>query len=239
MAYLKVSNLTIGYEGMAVAEHISVEVNPGDYVCIVGENGAGKSTLMKTILHLQKPMAGEISYEEYGIGYLPQQTVVQKDFPASVWEIVLSGNLAKSGLRPFYSKTERSLAKKNMENMEIWDLRKQCYRNLSGGQQQRVLLARALCASSIMLFLDEPVAGLDPIVTAQFYHLLEKINRDGMTILMVSHDLKMAMQYATHILHIGKEDVFFGTKEEYGNSDVARDFHELEERGMTDAGSDG
>ncbi len=239
MAYLKVSDLTIGYEGMAVAEHISFEVNPGDYVCIVGENGAGKSTLMKTILHLQKPMAGEISYEEYGIGYLPQQTVVQKDFPASVWEIVLSGNLAKSGLRPFYSKTERSLAKKNMENMEIWDLRKQCYRNLSGGQQQRVLLARALCASSRMLFLDEPVAGLDPIVTAQFYHLLEKINRDGMTILMVSHDLKMAMQYATHILHIGKEDVFFGTKEEYGNSDVARDFHELEERGMTDAGSDG
>ena len=215
-------------------------INEHEKVALVGINGAGKTTLFRLIVGELTPDSGEVILaKNSSIGYLPQQTVVQKDFPASVWEIVLSGNLAKSGLRPFYSKTERSLAKKNMENMEIWDLRKQCYRNLSGGQQQRVLLARALCASSRMLFLDEPVAGLDPIVTAQFYHLLEKINRDGMTILMVSHDLKMAMQYATHILHIGKEDVFFGTKEEYGNSDVARDFHELEERGMTDAGSDG
>ena len=197
MAYLKVSNLTIGYEGMAVAEHISFEVNPGDYVCIVGENGAGKSTLMKTILHLQKPMAGEISYEEYGIGYLPQQTVVQKDFPASVWEIVLSGNLAKSGLRPFYSKTERSLAKKNMENMEIWDLRKQCYRNLSGGMKQRVGIAQVLLGDPKVLVFDEPTAGLDPEERSRFKAMVRELG-DKKTILISSHivsDIKEVCDY--------------------------------------------
>ena len=225
MSYLQVKDLSIGYEGTPVAEHIEFEASRGDYLCIVGENGAGKSTLVKTLLHLQKPLSGEIIYEEQGIGYLPQQTVVQRDFPASVWEIVLSGMLPNCGRRPFYSKKEKEMAKANMERMEIWNLRKHCYRNLSGGQQQRVLLARALCASSKMLFLDEPVSGLDPKVTAQFYELLEKLNKEGMTIIMVSHDIQAALQYATHILHVGGEYTFFGTVEEYQNSEIGREFY--------------
>ena len=224
-AQLKVKDLSIGYEGTPVAEHIEFETKQGDYLCIVGENGAGKSTLVKTLLHLQKPLSGEIVYEEQGIGYLPQQTIVQRDFPASVWEIVLSGMLPGCGRRPFYSKKDKETAKANMEKMEIWDLRKHCYRNLSGGQQQRVLLARALCASSKMLFLDEPVSGLDPKVTGQLYELLECMNQEGMTIIMVSHDIQAALQYATHILHVGGEQTFFGTVEEYRNSEIGREFY--------------
>ena len=155
MAYIQCEDLVLGYEGTSVAEHISFSVEMGDYLCIVGENGAGKSTLMKTLLGLTPLMGGHIAYsdtlEAHAIGYLPQQTFVQKDFPASVWEIVLSGTLSQCGWRPFFQKTQKQLAEKNMRRMDIWDLRKECYRNLSGGQQQRVLLARALCASSKLL----------------------------------------------------------------------------------------
>lgn len=217
MALLKADNLAIGYEGVAVADNISFELERGDYLCVVGENGAGKSTLLKTLLRLQKPLSGHIIYEKEGVGYLPQQSVIQKDFPASVWEIVLSGNLSKLGRRPFYSDAEKKCARTNMERMGIWELRKKCYRNLSGGQQQRVLLARALCASSDILFLDEPVSGLDPKATSEFYELLNDINADGMTIIMVSHDMEAARSYASHILHIGKDYVFFGTAAEYAS----------------------
>lgn len=224
MSCLTVEDLSIGYEGLPVAEHISFKVNHGDYLCIVGENGAGKSTLVKTLLHLQKPLSGQIQYEEQGIGYLPQQTIIQKDFPASVWEIVLSGCLAGCGSKPFYSKADKALAKANMDKMQIWDLRKKCYRNLSGGQQQRVLLARALCSSSEMLFLDEPASGLDPKVTIEMYELLEQLHKEKMTIVMVSHDMQAAMTYATHILHVGKDETFFGTLEEYKNQEISHAF---------------
>ena len=163
---LDVKNLSIGYEGKPVAEDINFSVKEGDFLCIVGENGAGKSTLVKTLLRLTKPLSGEIVFKEEGIGYLPQQTVVQRDFPASVWEIALSGNISKLGARPFYRAEEKKRAEDNLKRMGIWNLRKECYRNLSGGQQQRVLLARALCASEKLLVLDEPVSGLDPKVTA-------------------------------------------------------------------------
>lgn len=225
MSVIKVKDLSIGYEGKKVAGNINFTVEDGDYLCIVGENGAGKSTLVKTILGLQKPLSGEIFFSENGIGYLPQQTVVQKDFPASAWEIVLSGNLFKLGKRPFYSIKEKKCARKNMEQMGIWDLRKKCYRSLSGGQQQRILLARALCASEHILFLDEPVSGLDPKVTADFYKLIQGLNEEGKTILMVSHDMQAALRYASHILHIGKADFFFGTTEEYKKTEIAETFH--------------
>lgn len=219
---LEAKNLSVGYEGKAVVENINFQVNKGDYVCLVGENGAGKSTLVKTLLNLNKPISGEIIFEENGIGYLPQQTVVQKDFPASVWEIVLSGNLSHLGRRPFYGKKEKDTAKKNMERMGIWELRKKCYRNLSGGQQQRVLLARAMCASDQILFLDEPVSGLDPKVTAEFYELTKELNQSGITIVMVSHDLHAVLDFSSHILHLGKEEVFYGTTKEYLMSDIAK-----------------
>lgn len=219
---LEVNDLSIGYDGKTVANNISFQANAGDYLCIVGENGAGKSTLVKTLLNLNKPISGEIKFKEDGIGYLPQQTIVQKDFPASVWEIVLSGNLSHLGWNPFYSKIEKDTARKNMERMGIWELRKKCYRNLSGGQQQRVLLARALCASDKILFLDEPVSGLDPKVTSDFYELTKELNNSGITIIMVSHDLHTVLDFTSHILHIGKDEVFYGTTEEYLKSDIAR-----------------
>lgn len=224
---LKCENLTLGYDGRAVVENLNFEINSGDYLCIVGENGSGKSTLMKTILNLQSPISGKIEtgdgLHRNEIGYLPQQTVVQRDFPASVWEIVLSGNLSQTGLKPFYSKADKERSMKNLERMGIADLKKRCYRELSGGQQQRVLLARALCATKKLLLLDEPVSGLDPKVTAEMYALIEGLNKQGITVIMISHDIGAAVKYATHILHIGSE-VFFGTKEEYLFSDKGSAF---------------
>lgn len=227
MALLSIQNLTVGYETGAVAENLSFTVNAGDYLCIVGENGSGKTTLMKTLLGLRDPLGGEIvpgdGLQRGEIGYLPQQTIVQRDFPASVREIVLSGCQARVGLRPFYRKKEKALAEEAMERMGITELKERCYRELSGGQQQRVLLARALCATRKLLLLDEPVSGLDPVVTAELYELISGLSRDGITIIMISHDISAAVQYATHILHIGRE-VFFGTKEEYLHSDIGRFF---------------
>lgn len=227
MYYIKCKDLVLGYEGIPVAEHISFEVNEGDYLCILGENGAGKSTLMKTLLGLTPLMGGSIVYggglEQYEIGYLPQQTFVQKDFPASVWEIVLSGTLPKCGRRAFFGRAERTLAEENMKRMDIWNLKKECYRNLSGGQQQRVLLARALCASSKLLVLDEPVTGLDPKVTVEFYQLIKDLNNEGLTIIMVSHDIHAAVKYASHVLHVEKERSFIGTTKEYMRSDFWKD----------------
>lgn len=228
MAYIKCEDLVLGYDGVAVTEPIRFEVNQGDYLCIVGENGAGKSTLMKSILQLISPMQGKIikgdGLETYEIGYLPQQTVVQKDFPASVWEIVLSGNLSKCGRRPFYNRQEKKNVEDIMKRLDIWDLRKTCYRNLSGGQQQRVLLARALCATTKLILLDEPVTGLDPKATAEFYQLIAELNRSGITVIMVSHDIQASVQYATHILHIGKKQMFYGKKSDYLKSDAWKVF---------------
>lgn len=218
MAQLKCENLKLGYNSKVVAENISFEVNKGDYLCIVGENGSGKSTLMKTLLHLIKPLSGTIetgdgvSADE--IGYLPQQTEVQRDFPASVKEIVLSGCQSRCGRRPFYNKAEKQLALDAMEKMGISNLAKKCYRELSGGQQQRTLLARAFCATQKMLLLDEPVTGLDPIATEEMYSLIKNLNDNGITIIMISHDVDAALKYATHVLHIGKE-VFFGKVGDY------------------------
>lgn len=232
MSYIICEDLILGYEGTLVAEHISFSVESGDYLCIVGENGAGKSTLMKTLLGLTPLLGGKIQYGDglaaYEIGYLPQQTFVQKDFPASVWEIVLSGTLSKCGWRPFFDRAQRQLAQENMKRMDIWNLKKECYRNLSGGQQQRVLLARALCASSKLLVLDEPVTGLDPRVTAEFYQLIRELNREGLTIIMVSHDIHAAVKYASHILHVEKEKSFIGTTHSYVRSDFWRELGAIE-----------
>ena len=221
MTQLLCRDLTLGYDQKSILEHLNFEVNAGDYLCIVGENGSGKSTLMKTILGLQPPLAGTVERGDglraNEIGYLPQQTLVQRDFPASVEEIVLSGRQGRTGFWPFYRKADRESAEKNMERMGITAFRKRCYRELSGGQQQRVLLARALCATEKMLLLDEPVSGLDPKVTADMYQLIQGLNEEGITIIMISHDIAAAVQYASHILHIGKK-VFFGTREEYQHS---------------------
>lgn len=228
MAQLTCQNLTVGYDGRTVLQGLNFEVNPGDYLCIVGENGSGKSTLMKTILGLQAPIGGTIltgdGLRKNEIGYLPQQTQVQKDFPASVREIVLSGCQGRCGRRPFYSKDEKQLAAEAMDKMQVTQLAGRCYRELSGGQQQRVLLARALCATRKMLLLDEPVSGLDPKVMAEMYERIEKLNREeGITVIMISHDISAALRYASHILHIGSA-LFFGTKADYLQSPQGKVF---------------
>ena len=228
MAQLTCQNLCVGYDGKTVLQDLNFEVLAGNYLCIVGENGSGKSTLMKTILGLQPPISGRIltgdGLRKNEIGYLPQQTIVQKDFPASVRESGLFGWQGRCGSRPFYSKEEKQLALDAMEKMQITQLEKRCYRELSGGQQQRVLLARALCATQKILLLDEPVSGLDPKVTAEMYALIEKLNReDGITLIMISHDITASVKYASHILHIG-DTVFFGTKSEYLRSPQGRLF---------------
>ena len=234
MAYITVRDLKLGYDARVIAEGIRFTVNAGDYLCIVGENGSGKTTLMKTLLGLREPARGQITVgdglKQNEIGYLPQQTAIQKDFPASVREIVLSGCQGGCGMRPFYSQKEKRLAAENMERMGISDLAGRCYRELSGGQQQRVLLARALCATRKVLLLDEPVSGLDPRVTAELYDLIAELNREGVTIIMISHDITAALRYASHILHIGTT-VYFGTKDEYRMSEAGRFFLARQEGG--------
>lgn len=223
-------DVTLGYENKVVAKNLNFKIDQGDYLCVVGENGTGKSTLIKTLLGLIKPLNGEVianvqGKNHKGVGYLPQQTQAQKDFPASVWEVVLSGVLNNDHRCPFYNKKDRAEAEKNMEKLNILDLKKRCYRELSGGQQQRVLLARALCATDSVLILDEPVTGLDPAASMELYETIKDLNKkENVTIIMVSHDIKNALNYATHILHLEQEKDFFGTVEEYKKSNVSNMF---------------
>ncbi len=210
MMQIELKNVTLGYEGMAVAEGVDLVINEGDYLAIVGQNGSGKSTLMKTILGLTAPLSGEIVFGEgfsrKDIGYLPQISPIQKDFPASVREIVYSGFLNRLGKRPFYTKEMKEKAEENMELLGLEDLKDACYRDLSGGQQQRVLLARALCATSKMLLVDEPVSGLDPEAQYEMYGILHHLNHNlGVTIIMISHDLVAVDKYAGHVLTMGRE----------------------------------
>lgn len=231
MPQIVCENASLGYDGKSIVTGLSFTVNAGDYLCIVGENGSGKSTLMKTILNLTPPLAGSIRMEGLKptqIGYLPQQTQVQRDFPASVLEIVLSGFQGQRGWRPFYTKEEKATADANLKKLGLDGFQRRCYRELSGGQQQRVLLARALCATQKCLLLDEPISGLDPKAAAQMYEIIQQLHREGITIIMISHDVGVALADATHILHIGKH-LFFGTKEGYLHSGIGRAFLSEEE----------
>lgn len=225
MALITCKDLTLAYENHIVVENLSFEVNPGDYLCIIGENGSGKTTLMKALLGLKKAKHGIIEFgdglRKNEIGYLPQQTFVQRDFPASVYEVVLSGCLNRSGLRPFYTKAEKQQALENMAKLNITALKDACYRELSVGQQQRVLLARALCATQKLLLLDEPVTGLDPVATGELYELIDHLNhKHGITVIMISHDITSAVMRATHILHLHQSLTFFGKKEEYAACEI-------------------
>lgn len=227
MALIEIKNASMGYEGKIVLSDINLKINEGDYVCIVGENGSGKTTLMKCLLGLLSVQSGSITYGDglmqCEIGYLPQQTVLQKDFPASVSEVVLSGCLNKKHTL-FYSKEQKETAAKNMELTGIYPLRKKCFRELSGGQRQRVLLARALCATHKLLILDEPVTGLDPKASADMYALIKNLNKNGITIIMVSHDITASVNNASKILHLSKNTYFYGTAHQYLHSDIGRKF---------------
>lgn len=228
MALITCENVVLGYENKPVVENLTFCLEEGDYLCIVGENGSGKSTLIRTMLRLQSPMSGTLTYgdglKKNEIGYLPQQTAAQRDFPASVWEVVLSGCLNSSGFSPFYNIKQKIIAKEHIELLGITYLMNRCYRELSGGQQQRVLLARALCASSKLILLDEPVAGLDPVVTADMYEIIKNLNKRGITVIMVSHDIEAAIKYSSHILHVAHTPKFFGKTTDYLKSEAGAAF---------------
>ena len=229
MAILNCENLSFAYDGRTVLEDVNFSLNAGDYLCVVGENGSGKSTLIKGLLGLKASQSGSITFGEglksTEIGYLPQQTQLQRDFPASVWEVVLSGCLNGLDRRLMYNKADKERARMNMERMGIEDIKDKSYQELSGGQQQRVLLARALCATKKLLLLDEPVTGLDPIATGEMYNLIKLVNLcDNITVIMVSHDIHEAVRYATRILHLGHRQLFCGSSAEYKESDLARRF---------------
>ena len=226
---IKCEHTDFGYENHDAVIDLNLEIYPGDYLCVVGENGSGKSTLIKGMLGLLKPTGGSLSVADElkrgGIGYLPQQTAAQKDFPATVQEVVLSGTLSRRGNRPFYSRAERKLAAHNLGRLGIEHLKQKCYRELSGGQQQRVLIARALCATEQLLILDEPITGLDPSAIQDFYHLIKKLNKeDGITIIMVSHDIGNVISQANKILHLHRRVVFCGTAEAYRQSVAGKEF---------------
>jgi len=222
MALISCREASFAYDGRTVVSGLDFEVNKGDYFCIVGENGSGKTTLMKGLLGLNSPKTGSITFgdglKSTSIGYLPQQTGIQKDFPASVYEVVISGRLNSRGYLPFYSKEDRAAASANMDKLGISSIAKSSFRELSGGQQQRVLLSRALCAAKDVLLLDEPVAGLDPLATAELYKVIKQLSDEGITIIMISHDIQAAVEYASHILHTQNRQIFFGTAQDYKHS---------------------
>ena len=228
MAFITCENISLAYENNVVLSDLSFSVHNGDYLCIVGENGSGKSTLIKALLSFKRPFCGSIRFgdglRQNEIGYLPQQTGAQKDFPANVWEVVQSGCMNQSGLSPFYSAPLRRLAQENLKKLDLWELRRRSYRELSGGQQQRVLLARALCAADQLFCLDEPATGLDPKAAASLYQLLHSLCRQGMAIIMVSHDLDSALSYAKHILHMDTHSLFYGTADAYRETALCQRF---------------
>ncbi len=221
MSQLICKNISIAYEKENVVDNLSITIEKGDYISIIGENGTGKSSLLKGILGLVGLKSGQVVFDEgcsrRNIGYLSQQNPMQKDFPASVYEVVLSGCLKNKGFKPFFIKKEKELASTNIRRMGIENLKKSCYADLSGGQKQRVLLARALCATDRMIILDEPITGLDPVAAADMYHLVNKLNKDmGITIIMVTHDIDNALKYSNKILHLHKNNkYYFGPKEDY------------------------
>ncbi len=228
MAIITGENLAFAYNNRIVLEQVNFSLDAGDYLSVVGENGSGKSTLVKGLLGLKPPVRGTLSYGDglaaKEIGYLPQQNQIQRDFPATVFEIVQSGRLNSLGWRPFYDKKDKRAALDTMECLGILEFKNRSFRELSGGQQQRVLLARALVATKKLLLLDEPLAGLDPIVSGSFYKLLDEVNASGISIIMVSHDIHPALHHANKVLHLGQRQLFFGSSADYKETDLGKRF---------------
>ena len=219
MELIRFENLSLRYGNRVLFKDLNFSIYEGDYFCIAGENGSGKTTLMNAILGMKEPAEGKITISndiKNGIGYLPQQKSLQKDFPASVYEVVISGFQKKRGFRPFYNNKEKEIADKNMKRLGILDIKKQCFSELSGGQQQRVLISRALCATDKIILLDEPVTGLDKETTEEMYKIINELNDAGVTIVMISHDASATIRYASRVLHLGNK-VFVGTNEDYKN----------------------
>jgi zinc transport system ATP-binding protein len=231
MSLITCKDVGFCYEGSLAVSGINCTIERGDYLCVVGENGSGKTTLIKGILGLLTPSEGKISFEEgfkpYDIGYLPQQSAIQRNFPASVFEVVLSGCLSRHGLSPLYTKSDRNAARQMLDLLDIGALEKTGYSELSGGQQQRVLLARALCSAPNglkVLILDEPMNGLDPHIKHELYETLDTLNKESLlAIVMVTHDIQTAVKHASHLLALDKSQEFFGTAHEFQHTQVGQE----------------
>lgn len=218
MTQIEVKDLTVAFEGKTVFKNLSFNVKKGDYLCILGENGSGKTTLMRCILGLLTKHGGEVKYNGFTkdeIGWLPQRSQAERDFPAGVFEVVLSGFAGKNKLGIRYSSKQRAKALENMKLMEITELKNRSFKELSGGQQQKVLLCRALCAAKSVLLLDEPVTGLDAASQNELYGRVDLLNRNGMTVIMITHDISRSVAYADNILHLSEDSYYFGTAENY------------------------
>ncbi len=226
MSIIECRNISAAYDGIKPLSDVTFSIEDKDYLCIIGDNGTGKTTLMKVILGLKHQSSGEIIFNNLSknqIGYLAQQSELQKEFPASVKEVVLSGCVNRKRFNPFYTKSDKEKAKNAMQTLDILKLKDRCYRELSGGQQQRVLLARAICASDKILFMDEPTTGLDPIMTTEFFNLTEKMNRElGIAIVMVTHDTHCAVKYSKNILCLYKENYFYGKTSDFISTDKGK-----------------
>lgn len=222
---LTCENITVKFGSRTVLEKLSFCVEPGDYLSVIGKNGSGKSTLIRCLLKLCPVTEGAVrtaeDFQRRDIGYLPQQSGIQKDFPATVEEVVCSGCLGHHRIFPFYTRADKEEAEKNMHRLGICELRRRSYRTLSGGQQQRVLLARALCATQKMLLLDEPVTGLDPGVSAEFYDIIRELNQqDSIAVIMVSHDIANGLKDAKHILYLDENTQYYAGAEEFRHSEI-------------------
>ncbi len=213
-------NITLAFDGHTAAENVSFTLARGDYLCVVGENGSGKSTLLRAVTGEIKPVAGRLmispELRRAGIGYLPQQSKIQRDFPASVREVVVSGCVRRDNTGLFWKRKSKKRAAEYMKLLHVDALADKCFGELSGGQRQRVLLARAMCASDLLLLLDEPMNGLDPEAAHEMYHAVRMLNRErGLAIMMVSHDVGCALHEAGHVLSMCRGHSFYGTVEEY------------------------
>lgn len=226
---IEVKNLCMSYERAEVLHDVSFNLSAGEWLSIVGENGSGKTTLLKGIAGLLPIKGGEIKFgggvSRKTIGYLPQQTAIQRDFPACVHEVVISGCTGSNRILGLHSAADKKRAHEAIHELGIEEIHHRPYCDLSGGQQQRVLLARALCATQKLLLLDEPVTGLDPVVSAEMYESIKSLNeKHGVAVIMVSHDIAGAVKYSDKILHIGNGVEFFGTTEDYKKSSLGRRF---------------
>lgn len=227
MTLVECNDVCVNYGNFEACRNVSFKINSGDYLCIVGSNGSGKTTIVKAILGLLPVKSGKITLDKLHTGYLPQQNNIQRDFPASVKEVILSGCLSKGRL--FYNRKDKQKVQEQIKNLSFEKIQNKAFSELSGGQQQRVLLARALCAAKNLLVLDEPVTGLDPIVTEELYSIIKKLNQEqGISVLMVSHDVHRAVNSATHILHLNKSPLFFGTAEEYKKTEFYESLSKVE-----------
>lgn len=216
MNLIKVTDLSviykIGYKTMFALKNISFDVNSGEYICIIGDNGAGKTTLIKSLLSLNDISSGkiEINCKRNEISYLPQNSSIPLDFPATVEEIVLTGTQDDKIKAFFYGVNQKKMANSAMEKARITNLAKRRFGELSGGQQQRVLFARAIAKNPKVLILDEPCTGLDSSTCKDFYKLLDDVNSiERVTIIMVLHDLSAVKKYASKIIALNDNKLAF------------------------------